>query len=71
MNPLTRRELVKRLREFGFDVPHSGGKHSFMRKRSLKVRIPNPHKNDVIDIDLLDRIRKQAGVPKKEWEKYD
>jgi len=71
MKPLTRRELVKRLREFGFDGPHSGGKHSFMRKGKLKVRIPNSHKNDVIDIDLLDRIRKQAGVPKKEWEKYD
>jgi len=71
MKPLTRRELVKRLREFGFDGPHSGGKHSFMRKGKLKVRIPNPHKNDVIDIDLLDRIRKQAGALKKEWEKYD
>lgn len=32
--------------------PGIGGKHQFMKKGSLKVRIPNPHQSDV-DASLL------------------
>ncbi|WP_218165484.1 type II toxin-antitoxin system HicA family toxin [Methanolobus zinderi] len=45
---------MKRLREFGFEGPFSGGKHSFMTKGDLVLTIPNPHK-DRISAGLLQR----------------
>jgi hypothetical protein len=41
---ISRRELIRRFRRLGFEAPISGGRHQFMMKGSLKVRIPNPHK---------------------------
>ena len=60
------RNLIKRLRELGFDGPYSGGRHIFMSKEVLKVRIPNPHKTDVSK-HLLAEILRQAGISKDEW----
>jgi len=56
------------LREFGFDGPYSGGRHLFMSKSELKVRVPNPHKGDVY-ASLVAEILRQAGTSKSEWEK--
>jgi hypothetical protein len=42
--PIDRRKLIQRLRKFGFTGPFSGGRHQFMVKGQLKVRIPNPHR---------------------------
>jgi predicted RNA binding protein YcfA (HicA-like mRNA interferase family) len=67
MKPISRRELIKRLREFGFEGPFSGGKHLFMKKDSLKLRIPNPHRND-IGVSLLKEILRQAKILEEEWE---
>jgi len=64
--PVTRRNLVKRLRELGFEGPFSGGKHSFMTKGDLILTVPNPHK-DRISADLLQRILKQAHISREEW----
>lgn len=55
MKPINRRELIRRLRSFGFEGPFSGGRHSFMRKGQLKLRIPNPHEGD-ISVPLLKEI---------------
>lgn len=41
------RKLVQRFRELGYDGPYSGGRHLFMVKDTLKVRIPNPHHGDI------------------------
>ena len=41
------KKLVKRFKKLGFDGPYSGGRHLFMVKESLKLRIPNPHKSDI------------------------
>lgn len=30
LGPVTRRELIRKLREAGFDGPYSGGKHQFV-----------------------------------------
>ncbi len=66
LNPVPRRELIKKLKEFGFDGPFSGGKHLYMLKEGLRLTIPNPHKQ-IVGVDLLIRILKQAGISRNEW----
>jgi len=68
MNPVNRRELIQRLRKLGFKGPFSGGRHSFMMRGQLKLRIPNPHKED-ISVGLLKEILRQAGISDDDWEK--
>ena len=46
----------------------SGGKHSFMRRGRLKLRIPNPHRGE-IRAPLLKEILRQAGISGAEWDK--
>ena len=49
-------------------MAHSrGGKHQFMVRGDVTVRIPNPHRGD-IGVDLVTRILRQAGVTRAEWE---
>lgn len=62
------RLLIRGLKEFGFDGPYSGGRHLFMSKGDLKVRVPNPHKGD-ISVPLVAEILRQAGISKGEWYK--
>jgi len=57
---------MRRLRVLGFSGPHPGGRHSYMKKGQLKLRLPNPHQRD-IGVPLLKEILRQAGVPEKEW----
>jgi predicted RNA binding protein YcfA (HicA-like mRNA interferase family) len=66
LTPVTHRNLVKRLRELGFEGPFSGGKHSFMTKEDIVLTIPNPHK-DRISTALFQRILKQANISREEW----
>lgn len=70
MGPVSRRELIRRLRKLGFQGPYGGGKHSYMRRDRLKVHIPNVHdKNQDIRSPLLDFIiKEQAGISAEEWE---
>ena len=67
--PIKRSDLIKYLRKYGFDGPYSGGKHPFMVKGDLALTIPNPHQQD-IGRDFLSRILRQAGISRKEWEKF-
>jgi hypothetical protein len=53
--PISRRELIRRFRNLGFTGPISGGRHQFVEKGELKVRIPNPHKGGNIDWSLVKR----------------
>ena len=57
------RNLVKKFRNLGFDGPYSGGRHLFMVKGKLKIRIPNPHRGDISGY-LVNEILKQAGISK-------
>jgi predicted RNA binding protein YcfA (HicA-like mRNA interferase family) len=65
--PISRRDLIRYLRQAGFEGPYSGGKHQFMVREDITVRIPNPHESD-IGRELLARILRQAGVSREEWE---
>lgn len=64
---VSRRKLVGTFRKLGFDGPYSGGKHQFMVRDDVTVRIPNPHRGD-IGVALLSRILRQAGISRDEWE---
>lgn len=55
------RKLIKKFRKLGFNGPYAGGRHLFMVKSELKVRIPNPHQGDISKY-LLAEILRQAGV---------
>jgi predicted RNA binding protein YcfA (HicA-like mRNA interferase family) len=66
--PTSRKELITYLRHSGFEGPYSGGRHQFMIKGNLTIRVPNPHQAD-IGRELLARILRQAGITKEEWEK--
>ena len=66
--PVPRAELVRALRSLGFEGPYSGGKHQFMIRGDVTLRIPNPHQSD-IGRDLLARILRQAGIDRETWEK--
>lgn len=60
------RKLVQKFRRLGFDGPYSGGRHLFMVKGELKLRIPNPHGKD-ISKELVTQILRQAGISNKDW----
>ncbi|MCL6106315.1 MAG: type II toxin-antitoxin system HicA family toxin [Actinobacteria bacterium] len=63
-----RKDLVRFLKQLGFEGPYSGGKHQFMIKADVTLRIPNPHQSD-IGKELLARILRQARIDRAEWEK--
>jgi len=65
--PIKRRELIAYLRALGFEPPVSGADHQYMKGRGRKLRIPNPHTED-IGRGLLVRILRQGGIDREEWE---
>lgn len=65
-NPVSRRELVRRLRDLGPEGPYAGAKHEFMLRGDRSVRIPNPHGSD-IGVPLVREPLRQAGVDPTEW----
>lgn len=68
IKPIKQKELVRFLRKLDFIGPYSGGKHQFMVKGNLRIRIPNPHKKD-IGKDSLKLILREAEISNKTWEK--
>jgi predicted RNA binding protein YcfA (HicA-like mRNA interferase family) len=66
--PIKRKDLVRYFAKLGFEGPYSGGKHQFMVKGHVTIRIPNPHKTD-IGKELLCRILHQTGISRDVWEK--
>jgi predicted RNA binding protein YcfA (HicA-like mRNA interferase family) len=66
LDPVSRRELVRKLKTLGFEGPFAGGKHQWMRRGSLRLTIPNPHGSG-IDPGLIRRILRQAGITVDEW----
>jgi predicted RNA binding protein YcfA (HicA-like mRNA interferase family) len=69
MSSISRKDFIRKLKIFGFNGPYSGGKHQFMIKDSLKLRIPNPHGAKDISISLLKEILRQANISFDEWAK--
>jgi predicted RNA binding protein YcfA (HicA-like mRNA interferase family) len=66
LKPVSRRELVGKLKRLGFEGPFPGGKHEWMRRGTLRVTIPNPHRG-AIDPALIRRILRQAEISVEEW----
>ena len=66
LKPVSRRVLVARLSELGFEGPFAGGRHQFVCRGDLDVVLPNPHRGDV-GVGLLARILRQAGVTVAQW----
>jgi hypothetical protein len=66
--PLKRVDLIRYLRNAGFEEPESGAKHQFMKRGAVKVRLPNPHAGD-ISKPLLARLLRDALISREEWEK--
>lgn len=65
--PINRRDLIRCLKDLGFDGPYSVGKHQYMVRDELKLTIPNPHSGDISQ-SLLNKILRQANISREEWE---
>ena len=68
LGPIGREDLIFYLKRLGFEGPYSGRKHQFMVRGRFRLTIPNPHRKE-IGISLLNRILRQAGIEKAEWER--
>jgi predicted RNA binding protein YcfA (HicA-like mRNA interferase family) len=66
--PIKRNDLMKALKQAGFEGPYAGGKHEFLVKGELRLVLPNPHQGE-ISRDLLARILRQAQITREEWER--
>jgi predicted RNA binding protein YcfA (HicA-like mRNA interferase family) len=65
--PVSRRELIRRLGDLGFNGPFTGTDHEFMTKGTVRVKLPNPHHGQDIGADLLVRILRDSGINRDEW----
>src|SRR6516164_6943540 len=66
LNPVSRRELVRKLKRPGFEGPFPGGRHQWMRRGGFRLTIPNPHRA-AIDPGFVRRFLRQAGISVDEW----
>lgn len=66
VTPITRRELIRRLRKLGWEGPYAGGKHQFMVHGAMKLPIPNPH-GGVLSVGMVSEILKETGISREEW----
>ena len=65
--PIKRKDLIRYLRQLGFEGPFSGGNHEFVKKNARKIFIPNPHQGD-INKEFLIRILRQGNIDREVWE---
>lgn len=65
--PVSRRELIRRLRKLGFDGPYPGSKHDLMARGDDSVINSNSHRGEDIGVDLIIKILKQAVISRDEW----
>ncbi len=65
---LSRKELLRKFRVLGYSGPFSGKRHQFMKLGNKKIRIPNPHGSQEINVGLVAEIIRQAGIDKSDWD---
>jgi predicted RNA binding protein YcfA (HicA-like mRNA interferase family) len=69
--PVSRSELIKRLKKLGFGGPYPGSGHAYMVKElhegRLYVTIPNPHHGEDICVGLLVEILRKAKISREDW----
>ena len=66
ITPVSRGELIRRLKKIGFDGPYPGSDHDFMVRGDNFVRIPNPHRRE-IGVKLISEILREGGIDRDEW----
>jgi predicted RNA binding protein YcfA (HicA-like mRNA interferase family) len=67
LTPVSRQQLVQRLRTLGFEGPYPGGRHEFMLRGDRRLILPNPHRGE-ISVDLLVRLLRLSGITREEWQ---
>ena len=65
--PVKRKDMIKFLRQLGFEGPYAGRRHEVMVKGAIKLILPNPHKGDISRV-LLAEILREAHITREEWE---
>ena len=65
--PVSRHDLIRRLRNLGWSGPHAGGRHQHMVKGDIQLTIPNPHGGREIGPNLLKIVLNEAGISREEW----
>jgi predicted RNA binding protein YcfA (HicA-like mRNA interferase family) len=68
--PISRRELVYRLKKLGFEGPFRGGEHDFMRRARDGMKLPVPRgdaKSREIGVGLQKKMLLEMGVSREEW----
>jgi predicted RNA binding protein YcfA (HicA-like mRNA interferase family) len=66
LHPVSRKELIYKLKILGWEGPFPGGRHEIMQKGIKWIPIPNPHRGD-IGVSLIMTILKEAGISRNEW----
>jgi predicted RNA binding protein YcfA (HicA-like mRNA interferase family) len=66
LSPVSRSELIRRLKYLGFMGPFPGKRHQHMKRDATLVLIPNPHGGE-ISVDLLSEILRKARISREEW----
>jgi predicted RNA binding protein YcfA (HicA-like mRNA interferase family) len=67
LTPVSRLELIRKLKDLGFEGPEQGkSSHPYMTRGNFTLTIPNEHPYP-IDVGLLSRILRQAGISRDEW----
>lgn len=69
IKPISRNELIAKLKSFGFEGPFKATKHQYMLKAKHKIFIPNPHKGKDVGVPLLKKIITQIGIKQDEFMK--
>ncbi|MDD3645928.1 MAG: type II toxin-antitoxin system HicA family toxin [Candidatus Gracilibacteria bacterium] len=68
LKPLTRKELIGKLKKLGFHGPFVGGKHDFMKNNSnFKITIPNLHSGKVLGKPIVCKICNEIGIDKNSF----
>lgn len=67
LSPVSRRDLIRRLRNLGAIGPFQGKRHQYMVRGIDTIIIPNPHHGDEIGVDLLSKILRDGGISRDEW----
>ena len=67
-------EIIRKFKNLGWEGPfkkkdtrRGGSDHPFMRKGQQTIKIPNPHGQKTVGIELLKKILNQAGINAEEW----
>ncbi|MBM4460288.1 MAG: type II toxin-antitoxin system HicA family toxin [Chloroflexi bacterium] len=68
LTPLKSSEVVRKLRQLGYDGPIPGGRHMRMVHPESGQIIPIPvHSGKDISVGLIREIIRQVGITRDEW----